>query len=202
MSTKQIWHMQTIQQVCDTLQVTSDSWLFETEIINRRSKSGLNELIEYGLKNPWHILVDQFRKTTIVVLIIAAIISAILSDWKDAVATAVIVVINTALGFTQEYRAERAMIALKQMGNALTIRLERESLFKQGTFSNKLLWAAVIFAFILQMGITYWESAQARFGSLSLPPFELAISLGLSTVVFGAVEIEKWFKRHNNPGER
>ena len=86
-------------------------------------------------------------------------------------------------------------ITLSQMGNALAVRSERESLFKQGIFSNKLLLAAVTLTFVLQMGITYWGPAQAWFGTMPLPPFELAISLGLSTVVFGAVEVEKWFKR-------
>jgi Ca2+-transporting ATPase len=94
------------------------------------------------------------------------------------------------------------MTALKQMGNVLAVRSERASLFKQGTFCNKLLLAAVTFTLILQMGITYWGPAQDWFGTMPLPPFELAISLGLSTVVFGAVEVEKWFKRHNNSGER
>jgi len=125
MSTKQIWHMQTIQQVCDTLQVTPDSGLSEIEIVNRRSKYGINELVEYGLRNPWHILLDQFQEAMVIVLIIAAIISVILSDWKDAVAIVVIVVLNAALGFIQEYRAERAMVALKQMA-APVVKVRRD----------------------------------------------------------------------------
>jgi Ca2+-transporting ATPase len=64
-----------------------------------------------------------------------------------------------------------------------------------GFLSNKLLLAAVILTLVLQLGITYWGPAQAWFGTLPLPPFELAITLGLSTVVFGAVEVEKMFKR-------
>jgi len=115
MSEKQIWHTKTIQQVCATLQVTSNSGLSEIEISNRRSKFGPNELIEHGLRNPWHILFDQFREAMVFVLIIAAIISVVLSDWKDAIAIIVIVVLNAALGFFQEYRAEKAMAALKQM---------------------------------------------------------------------------------------
>jgi len=88
-------------------------------------------------------------------------------------------------------------ITLSQMGHALAVRSESESLFKLGLFSNKLLLSAVTLTFVLQFGITYWEPAQAWFGTMSLPPFELAISLGLSVVVFGAVEVEKWFKRRN-----
>lgn len=125
MSTKLIWHTQTIQQVCDTLEVTPDSGLSETDIINRRSKFGTNELIEHGLRNPWYILFDQFREAMVVVLIIAAIISVVVSDWKDAVAIVVIVVLNAALGFIQEYRAEKAMAALKQMA-APVVKVRRD----------------------------------------------------------------------------
>jgi len=149
MSTKQMWHSQIIQQLCDTRQVTPDSGLFEIEIINRRSKSRTIELIRYVLKNPYYILLEKFSETVVGFIIIAAIISVILSDWKDAVAIAVIVVLNAALGFIKEYRAERALTSLKQMENAPDVRSERASLFKQGAFSIKLLLASVTFTFII-----------------------------------------------------
>ena len=86
-------------------------------------------------------------------------------------------------------------ITLSQMGNALAVRSERESLFKMGLFTNKLLLAAVLLTFVLQLGITYWVPAQSWFGTMPLPPLELAISLGLSGVVFCVIEAEKIFKR-------
>ena len=115
MSKKQIWHTQTTQMVCHILQVTPNTGLSDPEIKQRQSQYGHNELIEHGLRNPWHILFDQFREAMVIVLVIAAILSVILSDWKDAIAIVVIVVLNAALGFVQEYRAEKAMAALKQM---------------------------------------------------------------------------------------
>ena len=115
MKTKEIWHTKTIEEVCETLQTKPASGLAEAEILNRRSKFGSNELVEHGLRNPWHILFDQFREAMVLVLMAAAIISVLLSDWKDAVAIVVIVVLNAALGFIQEYRAEKAMAALKEM---------------------------------------------------------------------------------------
>jgi Ca2+-transporting ATPase len=125
MSTKQIWHTKTIQKVCESLQVSPISGLSVNEILDRQSKFGSNELVEHGLRSPWNILLDQFREAMVVVLIIAAVISVILSDWKDAVVIVVIVVLNAALGFIQEYRAEKAMAALKQMA-APVVKVRRE----------------------------------------------------------------------------
>ena len=115
MNEKINWHSQTIQQVCDILQGTTNYGLSEAEIVNRRSKYGSNELIDRGLKSPWLILWEQLTSVMVVILIIAAVVSALLGDYKDAIAIVAIVMLNVILGFTQEYRAEKAMAALKKM---------------------------------------------------------------------------------------
>ncbi len=119
MAEKRIRHTQIVQQVCESLQVTPDSGLSEAEVRHRQERYGPNELVEHGLRSPWQLLADQFREAMVVVLIVAAIISLLLGDWKDAVAILVIVVLNAILGFVQEYRAEKAMAALKQMAAPL-----------------------------------------------------------------------------------
>jgi len=61
----------------------------------------------------------------IVILIVAALASALLGDYEDSIAIAVIIVLNAALSFGQEYRTERAMVALKQL-SAPTVKVRRE----------------------------------------------------------------------------
>jgi Ca2+-transporting ATPase len=111
--------------VLEELKVNTHQGLSQPEAQKRRETYGPNELIEHGAKEPWRILLDQFKETMVLVLIIAAIVSAILGDWKDAIAILAIVVLNAILGFVQEYRAEKAMQALKQMA-APIVRVRRD----------------------------------------------------------------------------
>jgi P-type Ca2+ transporter type 2C len=85
--------------------------------------------------------------------------------------------------------------ALSQMAHVLAIRSERESLFRQGVWSNRPLLGAVALTIVLQMATLYLPAFNAVFKTQPLTLAELALSLGLSSVVFVAVEIEKAVKR-------
>jgi Ca2+-transporting ATPase len=87
------------------------------------------------------------------------------------------------------------VLALSQMGHALAIRSERESLFRLGLWSNRPLLAAVVLTVLLQLAIIYLPGAGTVFRTQPLTPGELGACLGLSTVVFFGVEIEKWLVR-------
>jgi Ca2+-transporting ATPase len=121
----QSWHTYSIETVSEKLKVDINAGLNSRDVRDRLQVFGQNELIEKGTKNIWFIIFDQFKDTMVIVLIIAAIVSALLRDWKDAVSILAIVLINAILGFIQEYRAERAMKALKQMA-APVVRVRRE----------------------------------------------------------------------------
>jgi len=92
------------------------------------------------------------------------------------------------------------VLCLSQMGHVLAIRSEEESFFKQGALSNKPLLGAVVLTFALQMATIYVPFLNPIFKTVPLTVGELAITLGLSTIVFLAVEVEKAVKRSRNSG--
>ncbi|TJY60954.1 cation-translocating P-type ATPase [Sinimarinibacterium sp. CAU 1509] len=87
------------------------------------------------------------------------------------------------------------VLTLSQMGHALAIRSETESLFTLGLASNRLLLGAVLLTFVLQGAVLYLPWMNAVFKTDPLSAGELALCLALSSVVFFAVEIEKWMVR-------
>ncbi|MCL5060573.1 MAG: cation-translocating P-type ATPase [Candidatus Thermoplasmatota archaeon] len=83
------------------------------------------------------------------------------------------------------------VLTLSQLGHVLAIRSERESLFTQGVLSNRLLIAALLLTFALQMAVLYVPWLNPIFKIEPLSPGELAACLALSSLVFVGVEIEK-----------
>jgi len=108
------WHQQEIDAVLAKLAVPIDG-LSPDEAASRLSKYGRNELALKGRRSPLTMLLDQFRDFMILVLMAAAVVSGFVGEPADTVAILVIIVLNAVIGFVQEYRAERAMEALKQM---------------------------------------------------------------------------------------
>ncbi|MBI4304314.1 MAG: calcium-transporting P-type ATPase, PMR1-type [Chloroflexi bacterium] len=91
--------------------------LSANEAKQRLAEFGPNELVEKHKISPWAILLEQFKNFLIIILLIAVLLSAILGEVADAIVIFVIVLFAAILGFIQEYRAERAMEALKRMAS-------------------------------------------------------------------------------------
>jgi len=87
------------------------------------------------------------------------------------------------------------VLCFSQMGHVMAIRSERESLFKIGMFSNKPLLGALLLTVALQLTIIYSSFFNNIFKTQPLSIYELAITLAVSSIVFWAVEIEKWIIR-------
>jgi len=86
------------------------------------------------------------------------------------------------------------VLSLSQLANVLAVRSERESFFAQGLLSNKPLLGAVVLTFLLQMAAVYLPILNGVFKTEPLSPSELAVTLMVSSVIFFAVEAEKWLK--------
>ena len=89
-------------------------------------------------------------------------------------------------------------LALSRVGMAEAMRSDRDALWRIGVLSNKPLLGSVILTIGLQMAVIYIPVLQAVFQTTSLSPIDLCLCLGLSIVVCGAIELEKWFKRQRS----
>jgi Ca2+-transporting ATPase len=87
------------------------------------------------------------------------------------------------------------VLTLSQLGHVLAVRSERESVFAIGMFSNRPLIAVLIGTVLLQIATLYVPALNAIFHTQPLSGGELAACLLISSVVFWAVEVEKWLIR-------
>lgn len=89
--------------------------LSTAEAQRRLAQVGPNEITREASKPPWRLLVAQFSSPVVLLLLAACLLSASLGEVADAIAIGSIVIINALVGFFQEYRAERAVLALRSM---------------------------------------------------------------------------------------
>jgi len=108
------WHTLDIPQIFELLKSQNDG-LSGSEAATRLSQYGPNELQAAHRVSPWTILLEQFKNVLILILLGATAISLFLGHGIESIVIAVIVLFAVVLGFVQEYRAEKAIEALKQM---------------------------------------------------------------------------------------
>lgn len=96
---------------------TKPEGLSHDEAAKRLDQFGLNELKASGKTSALSILLEQFKNIFVVILLAATLVSAVLGHGVESIAIAVIVLFAVLLGFIQEYRAERAIDALKKMSS-------------------------------------------------------------------------------------
>jgi Ca2+-transporting ATPase len=109
------WHIMTKEDALGALSSDPVNGLSPEEAHARLIRYGPNELLGKGRKHPLLMLLDQFKDFMIIVLIAAAVVSGFIGEASDTVAIIVIVLLNAVIGFAQEYRAEKAISALKKM---------------------------------------------------------------------------------------
>ncbi len=109
------WHSMEIQEILQRLNTDPHQGLTEEEVRRRLEKYGYNELKKEEKISPLRLFLNQFKNILIFILIVAIILSAMVGEVVDAAIIAIIVLFCAVLGFVQEYRAERALEALKKM---------------------------------------------------------------------------------------
>ncbi len=120
-------HHKSIEDVFKELK-TDKNGLAEKEAEARLQKYGLNEIQQLKKISPVKIFLNQFNNIVIYILIFALAVSIFLNETIDAIVIGAIVIVNAIIGFIQEYRAEKAIEALKKLASlkATVIREEKE----------------------------------------------------------------------------
>ena len=125
------WHTRSVEEVLAALS-SSPAGLSEAEAAERLSRHGPNELKEGGGRSPLRLLLAQFGETMVLILLAAALVSGLLGKQTETVAILAIVLLFAGLGFVQEYRAERAMAALRRLA-VPTVRVRRDGAVREGS---------------------------------------------------------------------
>ncbi len=118
------WHALELEEVLKKLD-TSLEGLSNDEARKRLEKYGPNEIKTEKGVSPWRILLGQFESPLVLMLLLATGLSFLIGELTDAITIVAIVIASALLGFYQEYKAERAVEALKKMA-ALTARVLRD----------------------------------------------------------------------------
>ncbi len=128
-----MWYTMSLDEVLKKLKSDLNTGLDENKIEEIRKKYGENKLTEKKKESILVKFVKQFNDFMIIILIIAAVISAIMSyvegsnDYLDSIIIIFIVVLNAIMGVVQEAKAEKSLEALKKM-SAPTAKVKRDGI--------------------------------------------------------------------------
>src|SRR5688572_27386412 len=97
------------------LAVDSGTGLASMEASRRLQRDGPNRLVEAPREPRWKAFLRQFTDLLIVILLVAAVVSLVVTrEWETPVVIALVVLLNATIGFVQESRAEASLEALKR----------------------------------------------------------------------------------------
>ncbi|MBA2655304.1 MAG: cation-translocating P-type ATPase [Gammaproteobacteria bacterium] len=110
-----IWHTESHSAIAIHLKTDLQLGLSSLEASARLQAGGVNELTQEKHIGPLKIFIRQFNSVVIWVLLSATLVSSLLREYINAIAILAIVILNAIIGFMLEYRADRAITALKGM---------------------------------------------------------------------------------------
>lgn len=109
------WHTFDLKDIYEKFDVNPEIGLNDEKIQKNRKEYGENIILSKKPKPDWVLFLEQFNNPIIYILIIAAIINALVSDLKDTIVIAAVIILNTVIGFIQERRASDALKLLSKM---------------------------------------------------------------------------------------
>jgi len=163
------WHTYTVEEVVRQLNTDISRGLGVREAQSRLAEHGPNELQAPRSVSPWSILLEQFKNVLIIILLAATAVSAFLGHGAEAVVITVIVLFAVILGFVQEYRAEKAMAALKKLAapSATVVRNgQPETIGAEGLVPGDLVLLEA--GSVVPADIRLTEAVQARIDEAAL----------------------------------
>lgn len=110
------WHHQTQEELCKELETCSEGLSSETAV-KHLEKYGKNAIAEARKKPVWLIFLEQFRDLLVIILIIAALISAFTGDPESFIVIIAVITMNAILGTVQTVKAERSLSDLKKLSS-------------------------------------------------------------------------------------
>lgn len=124
------WYALSTEETLNKLNTVSSTGLSESEAHVRITQYGKNELPEGEVTSLFKMILEQFQDVTVILLIIAALISIPIGEAKDAVVILAIVALNALIGVYQERQAENALASLRKMQTPI-VRVRREGHVKE-----------------------------------------------------------------------
>ncbi len=122
------WHSLATDTAAAQLGTDPALGLSEAEVAARLERHGPNQISEAASRSKLRMLLAQFTDFMILLLVAAAIVSGFIGEVEDTIVILGIVVLNAAVGFVQEFRADNAIAALKQLASpsAMVVRAGRQ----------------------------------------------------------------------------
>lgn len=156
------WHVLPLSEITHLLNTTPNG-LDAVTASNRLCKHGKNQIEDSKKKTVFQMILSQLSDFMILILIAAAIISGIIGDVTDTIIILAIIIMNATVGFIQEYRAEKAMEALKNMA-ANQARILREGIMMDIPSSDVVPGDVVVLEAgnVIPADIRFFETHQTK----------------------------------------
>lgn len=180
---QQSWYSQDFKIVLEKFHVASDSGLTSEEAQTKLQQFGSNQITSAQKRGTLQLFISQFTDFMILVLIAAAAISGYVGEPTDAIVILVIVLLNAIIGFVQDYRAEKALEALRKMA-ASHARVRRDGQY-QDISAEQLVPGDIVFleaGNIIPADLRLIETVELQIDEAALTGESLAINKNTSTL--------------------